>query len=287
MHFAPLFGVAAGFLSLQMNKCVHMLEAVETGNVYDAYERLRADIVSGALPAGSFVNQVAVARTLRISRTPLREALRLLEAQGFITAEHQHRMRVAVLDAESVDTLYASRILLESMGVALSVPTLDRSRIAELHALLERLDAMQLPGSGATYAESEAAHRAFHSLLCSGVGAALFDSIQITMDHANRFRIAHNNLTPNTEPRAKDDHHAIVAAVEERAADRAAFLLSRHLGESAIGLLATVAPQIEPRAVRAALRLTAGGAPASPALTPRARRPRDRVRPAEGALRAS
>jgi DNA-binding GntR family transcriptional regulator len=246
------------------------MDGDDGGNVHEIYEHLRAEIVSGAMPPGAIVNQVNLAQALRVSRTPLREALRMLEAQHFVDAEHQHRMRVSDLDPEAVDALYASRILLESLGIALTVPVIRRAQIAELRLLLQRIDGVAAPTKSAPYAELEAPHDAFHRLLVSGAAPALRESIHEAMDHANRFRIAYSDVTPNTERKSRAGHHAIVAAIVDRDVEAAVSHLSSHLAQSAISLMASVAPHIEPRAVRAAVRIALGQAATAPNSAPRA-----------------
>lgn len=224
-------------------------DVATTGNVRDIYDRLRGAILSGRLAAGAFVNQLELAREMRVSRTPLREALRLLQAQGFLEARHQHRMRVSTLDPRAVDALYGTRILTESMALTLTIPVLERTQIDELHALAQRMQAE--PGRPAD------AHRAFHLLLVSGVDPTLHDTIRINMDHADRIRFAYIEASPHTERRAMEDHRAIAEAVAERNVERAVYFLSRHIARTALGLLNAVAPDIEPRAIRTALRMTA------------------------------
>jgi DNA-binding GntR family transcriptional regulator len=220
-----------------------------SGNVRDIYDRLRTSILSGALAPGAIVSQLELARELRVSRTPLREALRLLQAQGFLEARHQYRMRVSTIEPQAVDGLYGTRILTESMALTLTVPMLDRAEIDELHALAERMQ--NEPGRPAD------AHRAFHLLLVSGVDATLHETIRINMDHADRIRFAYIEASPHTERRAMEDHRAIAEAVAERNVERAVYFLSRHIARTALGLLNAIAPDVEPRAIRTALRMTA------------------------------
>ena len=71
-----------------------------------AYERLRARIREGALPPGIRVREAEVAGQLGISRTPVREALRRLEADGYISTGYR---RIAVVDAEGLADMLSRR----------------------------------------------------------------------------------------------------------------------------------------------------------------------------------
>jgi DNA-binding GntR family transcriptional regulator len=232
------------------------------GSVEDVYERLRAAIMDGTIPAGAIVNQVSLAQSLGVSRTPLREALRMLQAQGFVEAEHQHRMRVSALEPEAIDAIYATRIMLESLGVALTVPRLTRAALDELRSMLGTISALEPDPGDAEFAAWEGTHRAFHQLQVSCADAALRDAITANMDKAGRYRQAFVRSVPSTL-RADEDHRAIVDAFVARNVDKAVYFVSRHLAHTAIGLLAWVAPQVEPVGVRQALRLTAGTSPAN------------------------
>jgi len=62
-------------------------------------------LLNGDLPPGSPISQVKLARELGVSATPLREAMRLLQAEGLLVAEHNRRARVASIDPADIDAL--------------------------------------------------------------------------------------------------------------------------------------------------------------------------------------
>src|SRR5690348_18229978 len=96
------------------------------------HEYLRRLILDGAIPNGASFSQVELAERLGVSRTPLREAMRMLQAEGMVQSEHNRRTRVTALDVGDIDTVYGSRVLLEATGVLVTVPLLDQSKINEL-----------------------------------------------------------------------------------------------------------------------------------------------------------
>jgi DNA-binding GntR family transcriptional regulator len=61
------------------------------------HDRLRAAILLGELPAGQTTSQVTLARDLDVGRTPLREALRMLQREGLVVSEPNRRVRIAEL----------------------------------------------------------------------------------------------------------------------------------------------------------------------------------------------
>ena len=81
------------------------------------HEHLRRLILDGAIPNGASISQVELAERLGVSRTPLREAMRMLQAEGMVHAEHNRRAHVTALDVGDIDTVYGCRVLLEATGV--------------------------------------------------------------------------------------------------------------------------------------------------------------------------
>src|SRR5260370_12478670 len=70
---------------------------------------------------GTKLSQVTLAAQLGISRTPLREVLRMLQEEGLVEIEPNQRTRVAGLDPQELDDVYASRILLETLALSMTI----------------------------------------------------------------------------------------------------------------------------------------------------------------------
>src|ERR1700757_5032879 len=109
-------------------------------NAEAVHDELRAAILRNELPAGMILNQVHVAKRLGVSRTPLREAFRMLQREGLIEGESNKRMRVAGLSLEGLEDLYAMRILLEGLAIRLSVPLLTEAALAAIENLLQEME---------------------------------------------------------------------------------------------------------------------------------------------------
>src|SRR5882762_1619922 len=80
------------------------------------HHHLRSLILNGTLTPGSTLNQVELAPRLGVSRTPLREAIRMLQEEGLVEAEPQKRARIVGFDPADLEAAYVQRILLESLG---------------------------------------------------------------------------------------------------------------------------------------------------------------------------
>jgi DNA-binding GntR family transcriptional regulator len=100
------------------------------GSAMWIYRQVRADILNGRLEPGAKVSQVQLAASLGVGRPTLREALRMLQNEGLVQAEHNRQMRVAPLELDDFEQLCALRLAVEPMAVQLSVPYLTDTDLA-------------------------------------------------------------------------------------------------------------------------------------------------------------
>jgi DNA-binding GntR family transcriptional regulator len=247
------------------------------------YLRVRRAILDGDLAPGDSVSQVRLAATLAVSRTPLREALRLLENEGLVEAEYNRRVRVRPVSAADLETLTALRLLAEPLGVRLSVPLLSA---ADLNAAATALDDLNRgadspgPGPVADPVAVADAHRRFHFALVAKVDDRLRRHIEDLWDHAQRYRVLYtaDGRDLGRVTRAARDHQLILEAA--RAGDAA--VCSRrdaeHLARTAFSVVTEIDVRHDPRTLRETLRHVLDGLPADPETSRRAgdRRPSDR-----------
>jgi DNA-binding GntR family transcriptional regulator len=217
-----------------------------------AHAQLRGLIVRGVLAPGCELSQVELARRTGVSTTPLREALRRLEAEGLVESRRNRRPRVRPFDCQDLDSVYAARVLLEPLALRITVPRLTP---ADLNALRDRLVAMRRVGAKVEIASWENAHRAFHRRLISAAPAPLRQQIETLMARADRYRrIAVQDDTEQGRALGDAEHEAIVEACEARDAARAAAVLRTQLVRSARTVHAIVMPDAELPALEAALQ---------------------------------
>jgi len=120
--------------SRELNKTVRRVSLVES-----IYETLVEAIVSGQLPHGSELNSVDLAKQLDVSRTPLREALKLLERDGLVQQIGNHKARVAEFSAEDIREIYEVRLQLEATAAELAAKRITTDVLAELRAEADEL----------------------------------------------------------------------------------------------------------------------------------------------------
>jgi DNA-binding GntR family transcriptional regulator len=102
---------------------------------------LRQAILGGEIGPGQRIRQEEVADRFGASRLPVREALRILEAEGLTEHEPNKGARVPKLSAHEVDVIYQMRERLEPLAVSESIPHLDEIHLARLEEIQDRIEA--------------------------------------------------------------------------------------------------------------------------------------------------
>lgn len=214
-----------------------------------AHRQLRNAILTNSLPADTAVSQVQLAKQLGLSRTPLREALRLLQHEGLATVQANKRVRIAQVTPEDLDSLYSLRIQQESLAI---FTLTQRGSLAD-PALAERsIVAMERAAAEGEYEQWRRAHRAFHLSLVQGVDARLDRSILQHLDHAERYRKIYLDESATHWERGAAEHRSIVGAVTAGDGARAAELLAEHYAHTAGGVLAVIDSDFVPHLILAA-----------------------------------
>jgi DNA-binding GntR family transcriptional regulator len=229
------------------------MEPAGDSDVRRVHDRLRSAILTGELRPGERISQVRLARTYGVSRTPLREALRLLEREGLILSERHHSARVASLGVGDLEQIYALRITLECFGIQLTARLLDA---AELDAARGELDAMNASAAAEDVDGYERAHRAFHLALVQHGGLWLTTAVAQLRDYSERYRRVY--LQRFRPYHTAAEHEPILDAMAERDGPGASRLLADHLARAALTLVAAADPAYDPVAVRTALRIAHG-----------------------------
>src|ERR1700752_1885048 len=129
---------------------------------------LRECILDGTLPPGTKLSQVSLAAQLGISRTPLREVLRMLQEGGLVEIEPNQRTRVTGLDPAELDDIYAARILSEVLGISLTLGQFDA---AAKRAAKQQLARNRAAGGRWHIEAVGQVPGRFHRSLTSGAGA--------------------------------------------------------------------------------------------------------------------
>jgi DNA-binding GntR family transcriptional regulator len=229
-------------------------------NFAAVYATLRDAILSGDPKPGAITTQMALAERFSVGRTPLREALRVLQRDGLVVNEPNRRVQITSLTVTDVEQLYIARILLESEAVRDTVPRLESRDDAELHGYLAQMDHY---GKGCDWPGLREPHRAFHARLYSGGGDRLVGLIGELAEHGERYRLA-NAPSRQFWRRRQAEHRTIAAAAADRDAELTVRLLAEHYARTAAAITADLDPSAGLDRLRATLQRVAPGADAPP-----------------------
>lgn len=224
-------------------------------NVTVVHDRLRDEILLGNIPAGE-TSQVALARDLEVGRTPLREALRMLQREGLVISEPNRRVRIAGLSARDAEELYIMRVALEAAAIRITVPELGSDGIAELEGYMAQMDHYM---KAFDHGGFRAPHRAFHARLISSAGSRGATAIAQLFDHAERYRVAFGATTPEVWEQRRAEHRDILDAAAKGDADAAVHHLIEHYGRTAGLIFTGLEPGYDPDHLRTTMRAISKG----------------------------
>jgi DNA-binding GntR family transcriptional regulator len=237
---------------------VHVPKAREAIPYIHTY--LRECILDGTLTPGTKLSQVTLSEQLGISRTPLREVLRMLQEEGLVEIEPNQRTRVAGLDPAELDDLYASRILLETLALSTTLGSFGPADRKEAKRLLTAMrQAARMKDLPAWFA----AHADFHRLITAGAGDALRRQLTTYADRTIRYIRIYQQGDPHSWQSAGQVEHAQILDALVAGDERGALTgLAHHLARTALRVLTDCAPDYVPGAVPHAVGLIDGRPPA-------------------------
>jgi DNA-binding GntR family transcriptional regulator len=201
-----------------------------------ALEQLRERIQSGELAPGQRLAVEELTRALGMSATPIREALRLLQADRLVDYRPHHGVVVAEARPELTAEIYRIRSVLEPLAVELAVPQLSQDALAELERLHAALKAAVAAGRGKRITDANAA---WHWVLYDAAESTyLTDFIRRLWDG---FPWRTMWALPGRAERSFREHTALMAAIRKRDPAAAAARMREHI-ESGTGTLIGLEP---------------------------------------------
>jgi ribose transport system substrate-binding protein len=220
-------------------------------NVEVVHALLRRAILDGQLAGREELSQVRLAGEYGVSRTVLREALRLLQREGLIEqSEPNRRVRIAGFSVEDMEQIYAARVGLESLGIRLSVPRFSSEDLAELDAELAKMAHF---ARHKQYDRWQEPHRNLHRGFVKHAGKRIRSLLEELSDHAERYRRYYTVDAPDAWSFGVVEHQAIVEACKAGDANEAAEALVAHLAHTVFSVIEMVAPGYDPALLRDAV----------------------------------
>jgi DNA-binding GntR family transcriptional regulator len=206
----------------------------DEGQLVDAIvEVLEKAIQSGEIVPGRRVSELALSSTLRVSRGPLREAIRKLEARRLFERTAFHGIRLVDLSIDDLEQLLVVREMLEGAAARAAAAHISAKELADLRAYTETgarrnsaISLVPLPADGFHHIIARASkNRWLEEMLCKDLYGLLRAYRFSSVDLPHRAKDAHQ------------EHQEIVEALAQRDGDKAERLMRKHNRNGRINLI--------------------------------------------------
>jgi DNA-binding GntR family transcriptional regulator len=190
-------------------------------------EKLRDKILRGDIQEGDQLRQDAIAQEFQVSRIPVREALRQLEAEGLIAIVPHRGAVVPLLSCEEIEELFEMRAILEPEVLRLSIPHLTQADFAKAEEILNTYDAA-LRNEG-DVSEWGRLNWQFHSTLYAGARRPQFMAVIRNINYNGERYIRLQLYLTRAMKRAREEHTLLLKLCRKRDIEAACELLARHI----------------------------------------------------------
>lgn len=193
------------------------------------YDSLRNAILEGRIPPGARLVETALAASIGVSRTPIREALHLLEREGLVQSIPRVGYRVRVIEWAEMEKICEIRIVNEILAAQWALDRLDEQQLSELEENVARCEMEIEAGNTDRIGEYDAA---FHEVLVRAGGSErLLEICQNLRRHMVLFR-AESFRRPETARLAAAGHRRIVERLRARDREGVARAIRTHLEDA-------------------------------------------------------
>ena len=201
----------------------------------DAADMIREQILAGGFRQGEHLVEARIAQQLNVSRGPVREAFKLLRAEGLLEEEPRRGTFVVNLSPEDVREIYGLRAAIEGRAARLLAGSPDPGARAELRRLLETLESAVRDGDAAGVFQRDLE---FHDGLCRLSGNARLHEVFLRYVPMLRSLLRLDERVYPSLDEVAVEHRPLVEAIESGDADHAARIAETHCDHAA-DLIAT------------------------------------------------
>jgi DNA-binding GntR family transcriptional regulator len=198
-----------------------------------AYTVLRDEVLSGAVGADERLTEMTIAEKLGISRTPVREAVKRLIIEGFLTRERGQGLRITTLAPDEVQQIFNIRLMLESYAARRAASHATDAEIAELKRLAGVMTARTPPRSEADFAILSEANAAFHRQVMLAARSPRLGAMLSLAVNLGLVLRTYRLYSDHDMIRQARHHHDIAEAIALRDPDWAEAAMSAHIHAAA------------------------------------------------------
>lgn len=194
-----------------------------------AYQAIRARIVSGVLRSGERLVEQALAQDLGLSRTPVRTAITRLITEGFAERSEGYSTRVAQFPEDELDQIFEIRRRLECYAAGRAAERASPEQVAQLDALTVQMEARTPPKDPEDFNEISRINTEFHRIISEAAcSPRLMAVLQMAVDVGVVAR-TYRNYAEADLTRSARHHRELVDAIRARAPAWAESVMSSHV----------------------------------------------------------
>ena len=199
------------------------------------YRALKTEIIKGSLKPGTKLSEGKIAEQMGVSRTPVREALKELAAEGFVKMNPNQAVVVSNASVEDVQEVLQIRGVLEGLAARLATKMISEEEIKELETYQKQMEYYTKKDDVLAFSEMDAE---FHELILNVCGNNRLIQIRKNLsDQAHRYRIRSLSV-PGRLKYSLKEHQEIVEALKRKNAEQADRLSQKHIENVLANILA-------------------------------------------------
>jgi DNA-binding GntR family transcriptional regulator len=195
----------------------------------DAVGRLREWILDGTYEPGKKLGAAEVATALGMSRTPVREAFRILSMEGLVELSSNRGARVALWGEQELDSVFETRIALEGTACRLAADRVETSDIDRLEALADQIAALTDADAPGNIGEIQRLNGDFHNAIVALAGSETLTTAMSGVVHASILTRTRESYDREAQARSAAHHREIVAALRVGDGRWAQSVMTSHL----------------------------------------------------------
>lgn len=202
-----------------------------------AYRAIRDAILHGKFAPGAALREEMLAAEIGVSRTPVRDALRRLLADGLVETTRNQGSYVAALGPEELADEFALRQMLEGYAAGKAALRITAEELSELHALAARMEALD-PATDAGLADFSELNTRFHVVIAGASRSRRLEAMLLRMLQAPLVLLKTYQLhEPVGIARSNRQHREILAALAAGNAEWTALAVRAHIASTVPGML--------------------------------------------------
>jgi DNA-binding GntR family transcriptional regulator len=196
----------------------------------DVYHAIKNALIENRYVAGEYLREEQVARSLGVSRTPVREALRRLGAEGWLEAKPNYGVRVKAWSMQDAREIFEARLLIEPYLAGNAAARIGVMDIERLHVLAQQMaDITHRPSTPESTERWFCANDDFHAIVTAAAGNARLDQSLKSMKETPLIKWTFDAYSDADRSRSASQHFEIVRALEQRNAAWAEAITRCHI----------------------------------------------------------